>query len=260
MDSHLNIRTPENVDLNFEVAGIGSRFLAVAVDTIIIVAVIALVVLGIALLQGFIPQPLGVAYNVLIAIALFAMYFFFTAYFIVFEMATGGRTPGKMLLHLRVINKGGYAVSFLNSVIRNILRIVDFLPALYLAGIVTMFISQLSCRLGDLAGGTIVVREKKTSIADLGNVGNLSPSGLAAYTLDPLVVGQQFPPEMLDIVSSLLTRRGKIDPFAYWRLSYDTASTIACKLGYSSPLVSEYEVDAWLRGFYTAYTTYQSRT
>jgi hypothetical protein len=81
-------------------------------------------------------------------------------YYLVAEMLSNGQSPGKRVIGLRVVREGGRPVTFAASAIRNVIRLVDFLPLFYGIGVVTMFIDKRARRLGDLAGGTLVVRER----------------------------------------------------------------------------------------------------
>jgi uncharacterized RDD family membrane protein YckC len=83
------------------------------------------------------------------------------AYFIAAELVSGGRSVGKWLVGLRVVGGGGAALSTRASVVRNLLRLVDELPASYLLGFVVMLASKRRQRLGDLAAGTVVRREPR---------------------------------------------------------------------------------------------------
>jgi uncharacterized RDD family membrane protein YckC len=160
----LVVATPERVAFRFETAGLGSRFAAQLVDLLVLSAMglaLGLVGLGIAALTG---RPdlavLG------LSIAGFAG---FWAYWILPEALWSGQTFGKRLLHLRVIDARGGPVSAGQAIVRNLLRIVDFLPMSYAAGTVAIFASARNQRLGDLAAGTVVVRERMgVRLQDLG--------------------------------------------------------------------------------------------
>jgi len=90
-----------------------------------------------------------------------------TAYFLVFETLFRGRTPGKSLTHLRVVSDGGGVLGWRQSLLRNLLRMVDALPAGYLIGVVAMLISPRVQRLGDLVAGTIVIREREAFVGEV---------------------------------------------------------------------------------------------
>lgn len=102
------------------------------------------------------------------SLVFFAIY---NGYFIVLEWVMNGQTPGKRLLHIRVIKQGGYALRFFDTLSRNLLRVIDFLPFFYGVGLVSLLLTRDSRRLGDLVAGTLVVyqepEETESFLADL---------------------------------------------------------------------------------------------
>jgi uncharacterized RDD family membrane protein YckC len=148
-EDRLSIATPEGIEVEVTLAGIGSRVIAGTIDILIQAVVIA----AIAVL-------LREAGNVGIAIEATIDFLIIFFYHVLFEVLAGGRTPGKRWTGLRVVRAGGWPITFVSSALRNILRIVDVLPSVYALGITTMFISERNQRLGDLAAGTWVVRER----------------------------------------------------------------------------------------------------
>lgn len=157
------IDTPEGVHLDLQLAGVGSRFAAATLDGLVQLGI----VLSLAFLAGVINNPIVAGISVL---AIFAAFF---AYDILFEIKASGRTPGKRWTGLRVVTAGGGPVDFRTSSVRNLLRLVDILPFGYATGIVTILATARNQRLGDLAAGTLVVRERRASlpttpIAELG--------------------------------------------------------------------------------------------
>lgn len=160
-DDRLRIDTPENVVFQYRVAGIGSRFLAAVIDSLIIV--LLQIVIGLAL-AWIIPSSLsreGDAAAVWF-IALVGLFSFlvFWGYYIFFETIWNGKSPGKRVVGLTVIRADGTPITLTESLIRNLVRLVDFLPLNYGIGVVTMFIDSQSRRLGDLAAGTLVVLDQ----------------------------------------------------------------------------------------------------
>jgi len=157
-----DIQTPENVAFGYQVAGIGSRFLASLLDTVLIVLLQVAILIVMALIiravdqTAFSEQISGWAYAVFAMVAAI----FYWGYYIFFEMLWNGQSPGKRWVGLRVIRADGTPITLSESLIRNIARLVDFLPAAYGIGIITMFIDQQSRRLGDLAAGTLVVQDQ----------------------------------------------------------------------------------------------------
>jgi uncharacterized RDD family membrane protein YckC len=155
-EDRLTIRTPEGVELNLTLAGVGSRFAAAVVDAIIeTVVLVAIVVLTIET-NGF-----GAGGDWGAAILLLLVFVVFLGYDVAFEVLASGRTPGKRWNGLRVMLEGGQPIGFLASSIRNVLRLIDWLPSLYLVGVVSIVVTGKNQRVGDLVAGSIVVRERR---------------------------------------------------------------------------------------------------
>jgi uncharacterized RDD family membrane protein YckC len=163
----LNIETPEQVDLRFPIAGIGSRFLALLTDSFIqgfalfvMVFVFALIFSSAKKLPGG-TAPADTAAKWFIA-GIFLFYFLlYWGYFSLFEAFWNGQTPGKRLLKIRVIKDSGRQITLFEALARNLIRIVDALPMpFYLIGVITMLCNREQKRLGDLVAGTIVVHER----------------------------------------------------------------------------------------------------
>ena len=151
LDERVTIATPEGVSLELVLAGVGSRFMARLLDTVIQLAII--LALAIAISVASPPGVVRAGARVLLFLVIFA-------YDVPFEMLNGGRTVGKQAAGIRVVGNAGESVRFFPSAIRNILRIVDFLPVFYTIGVVSIVSTQRDQRLGDLAAGTIVVRDR----------------------------------------------------------------------------------------------------
>ena len=164
LDDYLTIDTPENVAFGYEVAGLGSRFMAAIVDTLLILIIQVIVNLVLALvIWGVLGQFISDESALVIwATALLGMvaFAFFWGYYIFFEMSWNGQSPGKRWMGLRVICTNGTPITLTESIIRNLVRLIDFLPFYYGLGVVTMFINDQSRRLGDLAAGTLVVWDR----------------------------------------------------------------------------------------------------
>lgn len=177
----LRIATPEGVSLELPLAGVGSRFVALLVDTLlqglIFTAVIVLLIVADA--DGF-------AAFAVTGVTVFSLLF---VYPIAFELVAGGRTPGKRWSGLRVVCDDGTPVTFRASALRNLLRLVDVLPGMYLVGTIAIFASRGNQRLGDLAAGTIVVREpraKAYSLEPFTAVAEVAPGDLPAWDVSGL--------------------------------------------------------------------------
>src|SRR5207253_9899772 len=153
----ITLATPEGVHLELTLAGVGSRFAAALVDLAIQIALlIVIAVVGFVVIGG--RSGFEVAAVTILSFLVFA------AYDILFEVFASGRTPGKRLNGLRVVRTDGSPVGFFTSAVRNVLRLADLLPGMYLAGIVSILVTRRNQRLGDLAAGTLVVRERRPSL------------------------------------------------------------------------------------------------
>ncbi len=158
MNEQLSIETPEQIDINFQKAGIGSRFYAALLDTLLLVLIIFV---GTYVNTKFITQLGDILGKWLGAVGGIVIFAILWGYYMVFEITTNGQSPGKLALGLRVIKEGGYPISFADSAIRNLVRVVDFLPFCYGAGLFVMLINKNWQRLGDLAAGTLVVKTSR---------------------------------------------------------------------------------------------------
>ncbi len=156
----LTIETPEQVSLEYALASAGSRFLALAIDTVLQIVVLALLWL-IALFTVTLRFAAGSSAGVwVVAGVVLAGFAIFFGYFALFEAIWNGQTPGKRTVGLRVITLSGRPITALDSILRNLLRIVDQIPGIYAVGLVSVFVTARNQRLGDLAAGTVVVHEQ----------------------------------------------------------------------------------------------------
>ena len=161
----LYIDTPEQVELQFAVAGIGSRFVAQLLDMLIICVTLVIEALLFVWAASNAPQTQSAALDTagkwFVAILIFLNFAFVVGYFALFEAYWHGQTPGKRVMKLRVIKDSGRQITFFEALARNVLRLIDFMPQIYLAGVITMLCNKQNKRLGDLAAGTLVVHESR---------------------------------------------------------------------------------------------------
>jgi uncharacterized RDD family membrane protein YckC len=209
----LKIDTPENVTFDYEVAGIGSRFLAALVDTVVIVLLQVIVIGVLILLVVEFEADSDEAAIWIVALLSLVAFAFFWGYYIFFEILWNGQTPGKRWVGLRVIRLDGTPVTAAEVVIRNLVRVIDLLPTAYGVGVISMFLNHNSRRLGDLAAGTIVVHDARS----------LPLSEMAANrrgTLSTLKPGQPVPPgfplerlgpQQVRLIEEFLLRRYQLD-------------------------------------------------
>jgi uncharacterized RDD family membrane protein YckC len=157
LEDRITISTPEGLELEVQLAGLASRFIAGATDVIIqlILAVLLVVLTGVISGGGHLDALAAV-------IGVFLIWF---AYPIGFEVLARGRTPGKRLTHLRVVREGGSAVDLTASAIRNFMRLLDGPTLLYVPTVVSIIATRRNQRPGDLAAGTLVVREATPAAA-----------------------------------------------------------------------------------------------
>lgn len=155
LEDTTHVNTPEGVLLELTLAGLGTRMTAQLVDGLIKGAIL----LGVLLVIGF-AQVTPVLLFTMIPILFFG-------YELAFEAMWSGRTPGKRSSGIRVLRADGGPINFTSAVVRNLLRIVDQLPIGYGVGAVLVFTTKKNQRLGDLAAGTVVVRERKLDASPL---------------------------------------------------------------------------------------------
>ncbi len=154
LDTYRKLETPENIELDIHIAGPLVRGQAYLVDTLLKLVIQFAASIGLVLLGD-----LG---SGLLLIVLFGLEWFYP---VLFEVLNHGQTPGKRLMHIAVVNDDNTPVGWSASMIRNFLRIVDFLPMNNMAGLISMVLNQDFKRIGDLAAGTVVVYREKPVVA-----------------------------------------------------------------------------------------------
>lgn len=173
LDTYRKLETPENIDLDIHIAGPLVRSQAFLVDSLIkmviqVIATILLIFLG--------DTGMG-----MLLIFSFALEWFYP---VLFEVLNHGQTPGKRMMQVAVVNDDNTPVGWSASIVRNFLRIVDFLPMNYVAGLVCMTVNKDFKRIGDLAAGTVVIyREKKKPAPQLPDTRS-SPPPIALTVAD----------------------------------------------------------------------------
>ena len=221
-EDRLTIATPEGVDLELTLAGVGSRFASALVDYLI--QLLILVALALVLGYGMNLSARSGGYAAAVWIVL--GFLLFVGYDIAFEVLASGRTPGKRLNGLRVVLEAGAPVTFPASAVRNALRLIDILPGMYLVGIASILVSERNQRLGDHAAGTLVVRERKALPAEPRLRSYRRP--VAAPTAwDTSAIG----PDELTAVRSFLARRDALTSNARAQLAAELAGRLRPKVG-----------------------------
>jgi uncharacterized RDD family membrane protein YckC len=205
-DKH-TIETPEQIGLHFAVAGVGSRLLAILIDTLIQTGIgiaAGIAIFGIIIAIG----PAGAPSVWLLALAAFAAFLLLYGYFAIFEILWNGQTPGKRIIGIRVIKESGRPLTPAETIGRNLMRIVDQMPAMYAIGIVTMFLNGRNKRVGDLVAGSIVIRESKKD-KQAPWLATQSPQPVSA----PAHAGaQRISMDDLRLMDTFLNRRHEMEP------------------------------------------------
>jgi uncharacterized RDD family membrane protein YckC len=211
-DSDLVVPTPERVSFDYQVAGLGTRAIAQILD-LLIVGFILLAVFAVALAVS------AASGQTATLILLFGSFVVIFGYFWVSESLWSGQTVGKKAFRLRAVGDRGEPLTFGQAGIRNIVRIVDFLPYGYGVGLVVLFANGKGKRLGDLAAGTIVVKDSdhiwlwqlpggKTPVSPAA-VAAPAPVAHAAASAAELTL-RRLDPELRRFVSSYARRRPEI--------------------------------------------------
>jgi uncharacterized RDD family membrane protein YckC len=227
------LETPENIEVEFELAGLGSRFCAMLIDTLLICFILFLLFL-LALILGFSMEStrfgrVGGGHELsdwLLAIIMVVAGVLFTSgYFIFFEFIMSGQTPGKKSMKIRVIRDDGTPVTGNEILVRNILRLADFLPFGYALGAIVMFPNPLCKRLGDLAAGTIVVKEGQLNYrANADDKIQLGPVVLSTANNELTI-------EESRLLMGFMQRRSELLPKARWELAERLARPLLEKYG-----------------------------
>ena len=228
----LEVETADHVVLRYDLAGVGTRGSAAFIDGLLSLLMVIGLLVGAAIVGSKLPPSLA---NQLAGVTIFAILVAWVAYFVLLEWLWNGQTVGKRRSGLRVIGTDGEPARFTAVLIRNLLRLVDFLPGYYALGVVAIFLSPSSQRLGDLAAGTYVVRAPKPQL-DWLSLRTLSPAALAAAPQVPAATSSiRISGESQRLVREFVAREGTLDDGARERL----AKAIAGPLRESVPDITD---------------------
>jgi len=213
----LAIETPEGVVFSYELATPVTRALAWAIDTAAIsvgIGAVAKVIKALGVLSGDWAAALGVVLYLAVSVG----------YGIVLEWRWRGQTLGKRVLGLRVIDAQGLRLQFPQIAIRNLLRVVDGLPMLYLVGGIAAFVSRKGQRLGDLAANTVVAIERSPREPDLEQIAPAKYNSLLAYPHLAARLRSVAGPEAVGIAVRAVAQRDGYEPAARVELFRDLAA------------------------------------
>jgi uncharacterized RDD family membrane protein YckC len=253
----LNIDTPEQVELEFGVAGIGSRFVAALLDMILLVGfalveILLLALIGSGAAAAGVSAEWTTAEKWFTAILILINFIVFWGYYGLFEAYWRGQTPGKRVMKIRVIKDSGRQITLFESLARNLLRVVDYVPGFYLVGLITMLSNKRNKRLGDMAAGTIVVHERmdEQPLFYQTSTTLIAPAGFAAQpfgqeTLAPWAkpVEAMFPADAvaklgaqdLVVIEAFFARMLDLPMETRAAVAYRMAGQMAAKMGVAAP-------------------------
>jgi uncharacterized RDD family membrane protein YckC len=213
----LTIETPEGVEFSFELASPVARSLAWMVDAAAI-GVLTKVASMLCEALGHLNKDWATAISVI-------LYFVISVgYGIVLEWRWHGQTLGKRVTGLRVVDALGLRLQLSQVVLRNVLRVVDMLPALYLLGGIASFSSRKCQRLGDMAAGTIVSRERSTCAPDLDQIAPAKYNSLSAWPHLAARLRSVVSPQLVSIAVQAVSRRDRFEPLARIELFQELAA------------------------------------
>ena len=255
-DTHY-IDTPEQVGLEYSVAGLGSRFVAALLDALIVGAfflaeVLVLVVIGAASSATPAGKLSEAAGKWFLAFVIFINFCIVWGYFALFEAYWHGQTPGKRAMKVRVIKDSGRQITLFEALARNLMRVIDYLPSLYLVGVITMLCNKRNQRLGDLVAGTIVVHERldepsllyqtsTTLVAPAGftaqPVGQetVLPWGQAVTAIFPADAVAKLSAQDLMVIETFFARMLDLPMETRAALAYRMVAQMAAKMGVAVP-------------------------
>ncbi|MCK4659201.1 MAG: RDD family protein, partial [Phycisphaerae bacterium] len=213
------------------------RFCAMAIDVlfmwlvafclVIMAAVLNVAADALDTIGDFGPEGEGVGgwitwVNALVLALVFVLLF---GYYVFFEMLLHGQTPGKRALKIRVIRDDGTPMGGMDVVVRNLIRAVDFLPVFYGLGGLVMFFSSMHKRLGDIAAGTIVVKEAALDYRASADKKYVVPAMVAP------VGNRELTPAERRVLTGFVRRRGELLPEARLQLAQRLAMPLFEKHG-----------------------------
>lgn len=214
----LRIRTPEGVDFEIPIASPFSRCLALAIDLAIVVASTLLLGQVFAILQMMVSQVpvIGRILTDFGTGALIVLQFVVSVFYgMIMEWLWSGRTVGKKILRLRVIDERGLALGFRQVALRNIFRVLDSLPSsFYLLGGISCFLTKRCQRIGDIAAGTLVVREEESRTPKVDEWIRFEQNSFSALPHLEARLRQRTSPEEARLVLDAIARRNELDPAA----------------------------------------------
>ena len=245
MERNVSVRTPESIAFYYELAGLGSRFLAVAIDSVIqVLTVIAVVLLlvwaspGAAALGKIMGMREATMEAIQLAITVLLIFLVYFGYFVAFETLWNGQTPGKRVIGIRVVRDGGYPIAFMDSVIRNLVRVAEAI-LMYIPSMISALVSSQNKRLGDLAAGTIVVRDRALEVPD---AARWTAGGSTGENVGDLPGLDRISDEEFALAERYVSRSHMLEPKAAQETARRIAQGLRDKLGPEAAAYSDHDL------------------
>jgi uncharacterized membrane protein SpoIIM required for sporulation/uncharacterized RDD family membrane protein YckC len=232
---HHGVETPEHVDVHFELAGVGSRMAAALLDLFLL----WVSMIGLVIIYSWLDFLRGLAGGWASALVVLLLFLLFWGYFTLFEALNTGRTPGKQALGIRVVMDTGRPVTAGAAVVRNLVRLLDcYFPILpFVPALVMMFVNRSNKRLGDMAAGTIVVRDRPTAWT------------IGARTESEPEIIEAGPPELSEeefrLLDRFLGRLNELTPDVEFRIGRDLARRFEARIPRRTDDINGYLVDVF---------------
>lgn len=252
--NRFTLHTPESVELEFTLAGIGNRAYALLIDYIIFGLILLVFLIGSLIFNSVLLETIarlvGSTNRIelwLIAVQALIAFFIYVGYFVFFETVWSGQTPGKRYAKIRVIRDDGRPVRLQQSTLRALLRPFD---DLFFIGVFLIVFNQREKRLGDLVGGTLVIQEQQPMTSAALQVSKLAESSIDRILTDADV--SRLLPEDFAVIREYLRRREAMIPNARNDLSKQLATQVKKIIGLEK-LPAKVDANLFLEAVYQAY-------
>lgn len=236
----LLIKTPEGVVFAQTLAGPIVRFMAWAIDFMCMAVLITALNIAMSFIQIITPdigQALGIVFYFLISMG----------YAMLLEYRWRGQTIGKRVMRLRVVDAQGLRLQFSQVAIRNLLRIVDLLPGMYVVGGLATFFTRKAQRLGDLAANTVVIRIPKIVQPNLEQIGGDKYNSLRAFPHLYARLRQRVTPAEASTALQAIIRRDEMEPTARVQLFAELATHFQSKVDFPAEAVGGIADEQYVR-------------
>ena len=252
--NRFTLHTPESVELEFTLAGIGNRAYALVIDYIFLGLILIVFLVGALIFNSVLVKTIA---NLVgstnglelwsIAVQVLIGFFIYVGYFVFFETVWSGQTPGKRYVKIRVIRDDGRPVRLQQSTLRALLRPFD---ELFFIGVFLIVFNQREKRLGDLVAGTLVIQEEQTVKAAAFKV-STSAKSLAKKLLTDADISRLLP-EDFTVIREYLQRREAMIPNARNDVSKQLATQVKQIIGLEK-LPAKVDANVFLEAVYEAY-------